>query len=520
MELRKHQIKQNKMASKALKKYDHVIYGAPTGFGKSIAALKLIEKYINKGKRVILLAPRIELVNQLAATCALLNPVVVQGSRKIIGDPKSALLVITIPQTANTRIKNDENFFGDVDYVMVDECHLFFNIVDSIPGDGIKWIHDRYWNKCKWLGFSATPITANGSRLEGWDTSIYKYDTRWLIKKGWLSKFNYFAEDSIDTSAIKIDKKTHDYTASDMNDVVNTASAIDAINTAYFKYCKDKKVIIFAATIEHGKLIVEYMRDYHKIDARIIHSKLTPKQVKETLQEFKRGIYSVIVNVQMLTTGFDDPTVESIILARPIGSVRLAIQIFGRVLRTHDDIPYVDIIDLCGVHKDTVLPDEPINWNKEKYNGENPFDENDGVNKIVQCVHCKGEFKLNERKFERVYKDHIMVLTYMCPQCGQIISENDTQLSIPTEMQKIKTMSDLNLNIQYVPAQVIMEIIREKNLNSFTKDTNPNFAYFMVRSFKQKGRVKLLKELCAAYKQGIYTYEKTWKLLLDVHFEK
>ena len=522
--LRKHQKKQNKKVLKELKSYDHVIYGAPTGFGKSVVALKIIEKWLKKGKRVILMAPRIELVHQLASTCASLNPVVVQGSILEGGDPSTASLIVTIPQTANRRLELDEDYFGDIDLVIVDEVHLFFDIKDDKPKRAVYNIHSRFWHTAKWIGFSATPITPAGKRLNGWDTSVYKYDTKWLIDHGWLAKFNYYADTSINTSQLKIDKRTHEYRASDMEEVVNTASSIHSVYKAYKKYCvkKDgiKKTMIFAASIAHAELITNHFIE-KGIDARVIHSKLGKRVLKSDLLDFRRGVYNIVVNVDMLTTGFDDPSVEALLLARPVGSIRTAIQIYGRVLRIHDDIPYVDIIDLCNVHKTTLLPDDRVDWNKSS-------DDTDNGNGIgvetqqMQCNACEQVFGLNERKFERKYENDVLTTTYFCPHCGSVIDETNTELIDVSHITQLKTSLDIDTSVKYDNIRVVRDIIIMKNTNNtFVKETNPNFSYYIDRSCrKTKSKKKRYDEVVAGYMQGVYDWEKAWKILKDLHFEK
>ena len=516
--LRKHQKEQNKEVLKKLKKYDHVIYGAPTGFGKSVVAYKIIEKYIKNAKRVLLMAPRINLVYQLAETCKSLSPSIVQGSNQIGNPVLESQLVISIPQTVNRRLVSERYYFGMFDLVIVDECHLFFDIIGGEPTKGVKNIYDRYWDTAKWIGFSATPISADGNRLSGWDYSVYKYDTAWLIKHGWLAKFNYFAEDSIDKSNIKVNRLTHEYTVSDMESVTNNASAIESVFKAWEKYAKDEKCIIFAASIDHAKLIVDYFSKEKRIYANAVHSKLGKRQLNWIMEEFDKDILKIMVNVDMLTTGFDDPSVSTIILARPIGSVRTAIQIYGRVLRKHDDIPVVNIVDLCGVHESTVLPDEPINWNKAKKEVNVNVDTANSSEIHFVCPSCNVTSPLNKRRFERFYKNDRMSITYFCPNCGDVVDENVTELVEVENMKQVKTISNVDTSKKYDYLNVVREIILKKNKkNSFVKPTNPNFAYYIHRSGIRKDKKKY-KNTIRAYKQNIYSLDKTWKILKDIHF--
>ena len=88
------------------------------------------------------------------------------------------------------------------------------------------------------------------------------------------------------------------------------------------------------------------------IPSATISSETKPKERDKILEEFKKGKIRVVTNVGVLTTGFDFPELEEIIIARPMLSVALYYQIVGRVLRPHPDGKEKRVVDLAGnIHR-------------------------------------------------------------------------------------------------------------------------------------------------------------------------
>jgi len=75
---------------------------------------------------------------------------------------------------------------------------------------------------------------------------------------------------------------------------------------------------------------------------------ITKKEREEILSDFKSGKIKVVLNVGVLTTGFDFPELDCLILCRPTMSLSLYYQMLGRAVRPHNNKNYADIYDLCG----------------------------------------------------------------------------------------------------------------------------------------------------------------------------
>ena len=167
-----HQKKQNKAVRKALKTQDHILYGAATGFGKSVALWDLIRKDLKAYRRVLVLAPYRKLIFQLEQTFAEYQPHVLMGSINR-GDMASGLVLSSF-DTTNRRLGGGSKYYEGFDRIYVDEAHLG-GIFPPAANSRMFRLYDKFWNAAKWVGFTATPIDPKGYRLPGWDKTIYKY---------------------------------------------------------------------------------------------------------------------------------------------------------------------------------------------------------------------------------------------------------------------------------------------------------------------------------------------------------
>ena len=514
--LRPHQKKQNKAVRKSLKKHSHVLYGASTGWGKSVCILDFVQREIDKGGRVLVIAPRRKLVKQLMGTFQRERPALLMGA-DTKGNHRRSSMVIASLSTLHRRLeKYGADLLGDITKIIVDEAHISFNMPDGKPSVSTAKLHELYWDKIPWIGFTATPITAGGYRLEGWDETVYKYDAAWLIENGWLAKFDYYSVPSMDVRGLKVQSSTGDFSVSDMETLTNTATSIQSVIDNYKKYCSGK-TLIFAASIVHGELIQKGFESDGITTVECIHSNLSESKQQEILDNYECGITSILVNVAMLTTGFDDPEVESLIIARPIGSVRLAIQVYGRALRMHPDIPKVTILDLCSVWDTTnILPDMTPNWNKTKRKrgeSDSDDDENSIEDVVWECESCNKPFQMIQATRETETTEDVIVTTYFCPHCDMIAKVDTKDLSTP-EIEKIKTTSDIDYDLRSYSGKEVIEVIaRLVALNTRAKTS---WAAYIHSKCMGRDR-KAYREVVYGYDQEVFSPSMAWRRLMDIY---
>jgi len=299
-----------------------------------------------------------------------------------------------------------------------------------------------------------------------------------------------------------------------MEEVTNNASAITTVMDNYDKYCIGKKTLLFAVSILHGELLEEAFREKN-VSVALIHSNLTEAEQQRVLNDFKYNAIDVLINIAMLTTGFDDPEVECLMIARPVGSLSLAIQIFGRVLRVHKDLGHVNIIDLTGVHeKVNHLPDDNFNFNRVKGTKSNDSDDNPSITDVVfECPHCNAVSRMVDCKRETELTDELSSTIYYCPECHDVIEEKSVELG-SNEVTEIKTASAIDFKKTY-DHKDIMQVLGEL-ITDNTRSAKTSWGVHIHRTCMRKDK-KRYREAFYGYAQGVYGSAKSWKRIMDIY---
>lgn len=473
--LYEHQEKQNNAVLKSLNKNNHVIYSAPVGFGKENCMGHLIKGFLEDNKRVLVLAPFRTLLFQLEEGFKEARPYMVMGNIKR-GDINSGLILST-PHTMNNRMKDNCSNFENIDIILIDEMHI--NYIGMM-----KDLKYKYWNTAKWIGFSGTPIKANGEKIKGWDKAITLYQIPDLIKTGYLAEYDYLAPYEMDISSLRVDSKTGDYNASDVKKLVSDTSAIQSVVNAYNEYSKDRKTLIFAANIEHSILLSKALPN-----AMVIHSKISEAKQRKILEDYKNSKNGILINVTMLTTGYNEPSIECLIIARPIKSIPKGIQVWGRGLREFKGRK-TTIIDLASVYKNVGLPNEvrDFEYVKPPFNGKykSSF-------MFLACSECKNVFNVANLKRQTSYTEDNVITEFFCPECNHMFKHVEKELS---EVGRLKLIQEAESNKKFFWTHelVKLEALKYRTRKEFSRKSSGGYTYSRNKD--------ILEEVCSHMKKA------------------
>lgn len=305
-------IKQNAKAG-----HKKILVSAPTGFGKTILSYQICKDAISKGNRILFTSHRIGLAEQSRDKFASLKPSFLQGdSAGYIED--YSLLVATLQTLKNTDVKEPK-------IVLIDECHYAYET------NYIQSLFNR-WPNAIFIGLSATPTDDKNFLLDGFDAIIDDYQTADLIELGWLTPFKVFSPVKIDVSQVKVSKDTGDYQEKSLSEAITFQNINASIVENYIKLGEDRKFICFALNTGHcNSLQTEFNNKGIKVD--IITASASPKKRIEIFERYKNGITKGIISIEILTAGFDDPTVKCVIMASPTKAWKKFIQCCGRGIR-------------------------------------------------------------------------------------------------------------------------------------------------------------------------------------------
>jgi len=311
------QITYDKIRQSVINKKKKILVLAATGFGKTILSYQICKDAIGKGNRVLFTSHRITLAEQSRDKFSDLNPAYLQGDSEGY-NKESLLLVATLQTLINTEIE-------DPKIIIIDEVHYAYE------SNYIQTLFTRFPNAI-FIGLSATPTDDKNFLLDGFDTIIDDYQTDDLQKLGWLVPFKVFSPMDINISNVKISKTTGDYQEKSLQEEVVKEDINFSIADNYIKLGENRKFICFALNKVHCIALQIAFLD-NGIITEIISADTSKKQREKIFENYKSGKTKGLISIEILTAGFDDPTVSCIILASPTKAWKKFIQMCGRGIR-------------------------------------------------------------------------------------------------------------------------------------------------------------------------------------------
>lgn len=323
----------------------------PTGCGKTVVFSDIIRrlqapsdkvKVISDKRKVLVLAHREELIFQAKDKISQVTGAETQiemGPYQVSKLPGMEPDVIV--STVQTQITGRMNKFDPNDFaaVIVDEAH------HAVSKSYRKVIEYYLQNPaCRLLGVTATPDRADETALGNIFNSVaFEYSVVDAINDGWLVpvKQKLVKVGSLDFS--KISTTAGDFNQGELALILEEEQNLQGIAFAAIEICGAKRAIIFAASVKQAERLAEILNRHKEGSADWISGKTPKEQRAEILSAFKRGERQFVVNVGVLTEGFDDSGVEVVVMARPTKSRALYAQMAGRATR-----PAADIADKLG----------------------------------------------------------------------------------------------------------------------------------------------------------------------------
>ncbi|MFN5415749.1 MAG: DEAD/DEAH box helicase [Flavobacteriia bacterium] len=350
---------QDKTVNSILAEFDendsnfNLLYQLPTGGGKTVIFSEIARKYIEKfGKRVLILTHRIELSVQ---TSKQLNAIgvgnkVISSDVKKLSEEDNFPCYIAMVETLNNRLRDNENFIEDVGLVIVDEAH--YNSFRKIF---------QYYVNTNILGVTATPLSSNKALPlnDNYNKLLVGECISSLIDSGYLSNAETFTYD-VNLHGLKIGSNG-DFTVSSSELVYGNYFMQEKLLFAYEEVAVGDKTLIFNSGIETSLQVEEtFKKRGYKI--KHLDSTFSDKDRKAVLAWFKETKDAILTSVGILTTGFDEPTVETIILNRATRSLTLYHQMIGRGSRKLPNKSKFKVIDLGNNVRRFGYWQDFINW--------------------------------------------------------------------------------------------------------------------------------------------------------------
>lgn len=315
----------------------NLLFQLPTGGGKTVIFSNIAKNYIKKNKKkVLILTHRIELCIQTSKQLTALGVAnkVVNSLVKELDDQNEFDSYTAMVETLNNRLQENAKFIENVGLVIVDEAH----------NNSFRKIF-QYFDDVNILGVTATPLSSNKSLplKDNYDKLIVGESIKSLIENGYLSNAETYTYD-VNLHGLKIGVNG-DFTVSSSDKVYSNYFMQEKLLFAYEEVAVGKKTLIFNSGIESSRSVYDLFKK-NNYPVRHLDSTFSDTDRKDILKWFKETKGAVLTSVGILTTGFDEPTVESIILNRATRSLTLYHQMIGRGSRKLQNKDTFQVIDL------------------------------------------------------------------------------------------------------------------------------------------------------------------------------
>lgn len=339
-----------------IKKPGNSILCLATGSGKSVI-ISEIARAINQP--ILILAPSKEITEQN------LSRITEHYPREDIGIFSASMSEKTVKKiTLGTilSVRTHPEMFQHFGLVLVDECHL----VDVSSLDGLYTDFFKAIGSPKVIGLTATAFRLTQSysreselitstkvltRIRGrnpnmfWDRILLNVPTEYLMNLDYLHRPQYFDNTKIQHEYIPINKSKSDFNLEQYEEMIlpMEEGILDGISRLS---AISHSVLVFCVSVEQATRFANVVKNSAVVSAT------TPKKERTRIvSQFKEGAIKVVFNVGTLTTGFDHPRLDGIVLIRPTRSLGLYSQMIGRIMRIHPDKKIARVVDYSGTIK-------------------------------------------------------------------------------------------------------------------------------------------------------------------------
>ena len=361
----------------ALTDHQSAILQLATGAGKTPIAGAVAMGLAQRGRELLALVHRRELVKQM---CDTLDEVGLSGHYGVISAGRAPSPWAKMQVASIQTIFRREHLRLNPAIIVVDECH-------HVRAKTWQAVLERF-PRARRLGMTATPERLDGKPLgTHFEVLVQGPSIPWLVAHGWLAPFSVkFVTRDLLTRGIR--KLGGDYNRKDLGDRLNR-KAVAAPVKAYLTHASDRQAIFFGLNTADSKGVAELFREN---GVRAVHvDGTTPLPERDrAVSEFRDGHVQVFCNVDIAGEGTDFPSCDCVIMGLPTLSLTRYLQWAGRCARPDHgrDALIIDTVGNVGRHG---FPDDERNWDIHRDLTEDPDEDDETVKKrtmMAVCVHC------------------------------------------------------------------------------------------------------------------------------------
>ncbi len=362
MRLRDYQIEAVERIQEAFQSNRSTLVVMPTGTGKTIVFADLIQR-MNGSGRAMVMAHRDELIRQAVSKITQhtghepdVEMAEYWADQNLMG---LAPVVVSSVQTLNSgmdgkgrMIRFHPERFG---LLTIDEAHhstakTYRKVVE----------HFQQNPDLKVFGCTATPDRCDEEALgQIFDTVAYEYEILDAINDGWLVPIQqqFVMVEDLDFSRCR--SVAGDFNQGDLDALLREEKNLHGIVGPTLDIVGDRKTLVFTVTVQQADRTCEIINRHKPGSAAFVHGKTPKDERRQILAAYRSGSYQFLVNVGIATEGFDEPSIQVIVGARPTKSRSLYAQMIGRGTRPLEEIvPFINDCDEAASRR-TIIAGSP-----------------------------------------------------------------------------------------------------------------------------------------------------------------
>lgn len=338
MILRKRQREFVEKSVTALKEHGNTLGIAPTGAGKTLMFSAVVSELLGANNKALILAHRDELTSQNQEKFLRINPRISTSVFDAKTKSFAGQAVFVMVQTLSR--KENLSLIPVIDILAIDEGHhsvspSYRNIIGKIKEKNPSVLI---------YGVTATPNRGDKKDLGDIFSNVAdQIKISELVASGHLVRPRTYIIDVGTQSELKNVKKTAgDFDMSAVEKIMNKLPITEEVFAKWQELAGNRKTVIFCSTVVHAKSVAGVFNT-HGIKTVFVSGDLSESERKDALSEFEQGDAQVIVNVAVLTEGWDYQPTSCVVLLRPSSFKSTMIQMIGRGLRVVDTNLYPEV---------------------------------------------------------------------------------------------------------------------------------------------------------------------------------
>lgn len=388
----------------ALHEHGNTLAVGPTGSGKTIMLSAVVGRMLaNSSGKACVLAHRDELTRQNVTKFSRVNPGL--STSIVDAESKSWRGRTTFAMVPTLARQNNLDGMPPLDLLVIDEAH-------HAAAAGYRRIIDTARERnpeCRIYGVTATPVRGDRKALRPIFSNVAdQVRLGELVRSGHLVPPRTFVIDVGTGEALSQVKRTaDDFDMAEVDKIMNKAPVTEAVIRHWQEKARERQTVVFCSTVDHARNVTDAFNAVGN-NAVLVHGDLPDGERRTVLRRFEIGDARLVVNVAVLTEGWDHPPTSCVVLLRPSSYKSTLIQMVGRGLRTVDPNEHPGVIKTDCIVMDFGIStrlhgslEQDVELDGKETTGEAP---------TKQCPGCEATVPLAVRE---------------CPLCGHVWERMD-----------------------------------------------------------------------------------------------